>query len=389
MPIPYTKHQIATKDIEAVIDALLSGTLVDGDLVREFESKISELTNSSYSVAVNSGTSGLHIAYLAMGIGPQSLVWTVPNTFVATANAARLCGAEVDFVDIDPFTYAISTTALEDKLFTARANGRPLPDLVVPVHFAGAPVDMARIGELASEYGFSVVEDAAHALGAKANGSPVGGCSYSAISVFSTHPAKIITTGEGGVCTTNSQELAYRMRLLRSHGVDKAGCNSTQPYLYEQHLLGLNYRLTEMAAALGLSQLHRLPQLARSRREIVARYKDAMKDLGIESQTHNVGAESSNHLYVIQLNGKQERDKVFRSLFENDIQAQVHYRPVHTQPYYRQLGFTPGDFPVSEQYFSRAISLPVFPDLTEEEQGRVVTTITRELEKACTRSQSL
>ena len=375
MPIPYTKHQIATKDIEAVIDALHSGSLVDGDLVPEFETKISELTNSGHSVAVNSGTSGLHIAYLAMGIGSQSLVWTVPNTFVATANAARLCGAEVDFVDIDPSTYAISTTALEDKLLNARTKGQPLPDLVVPVHFAGAPVDMARIGELASEYGFSVVEDAAHALGARANGNPVGDCSFSAITVFSTHPAKIITTGEGGVCTTNSKEFASRMRLLRSHGVDKAGCNPTEPYLYEQHLLGFNYRLTEMGAALGLSQLRRLPELARSRREIVARYKDAMEDLGIISQMHNVGAESSNHLYVIQLNDKQERDNVFRSLYENDIRAQVHYRPVHTQPYYRQLGFATGDFPISERYFSRAISLPVFPDLTEEEQGRVITTI--------------
>ncbi|MDA0893114.1 MAG: DegT/DnrJ/EryC1/StrS family aminotransferase, partial [Proteobacteria bacterium] len=276
MLIPYTKHQIAREDVTSVLDALVSGALVDGDLVRKFETKISELTNSGHSVAVNSGTSGLHIAYLAMGIGSQSLVWTVPNTFVATANAARLCGAEVDFVDIDPSTYAISTAALEEKLFTARVNGRPLPDLVVPVHFAGAPVDMVRIGELAKEYGFSVVEDAAHALGARANGDPVGDCSFSAITVFSTHPAKIITTGEGGVCTTNSEELASRMRLLRSHGIDKAASNPREPFLYEQHLLGLNYRLSEFSAALGLSQLRRLPALARLRREIVARYQHAM-----------------------------------------------------------------------------------------------------------------
>ena len=379
-PVPYTRHQISEGDITSLVDVLRRGDLTQGPAVAEFEDKIAAYVGAKHAIAVNSGTAALHIAYLAAGMGPGSLTWTTPNTFVATANAARLCGAQVDFVDIDPDTFNISLIELERRLSEQKSASGPMPDFVVPVHFGGLPVDTDRLHELSAQYGFQVIEDAAHALGAEVDSAKVGACPASAVTIFSTHPAKIITTGEGGLCTTNSDDLASKLRTLRSHGVTRGDGTGPRPWEYQQHALGLNYRLPDINASLGISQLARIDTFLETRAKIADRYRKELQIDGVRHQSHLKNARSANHLYVIRI-ANQKRDKIFFRLKEADIHCQIHYIPVHTQPYHLAAGDSSGPFPEAEKYYEEAISLPMFPDLTEEEQGRVIRTIIEGLEK--------
>lgn len=374
--IPYGRQEVTQDDIDAVVDVMKSDFLTQGPEVERFEHAFADEVQAQYAVASNSATSSLHLAYLALGIGPGDIVWTPPITFVATANAARMCGADVDFVDVDPDTQCMSTTALRDKLIAAKSAGT-LPKLVVPVHFTGRSCDMAAIAELGREYNFRIVEDAAHAIGAAYKSKPVGACEYSDIAVFSFHPVKIITTGEGGMATTNDADLARRMATLRTHGVTRDPNVVTGPipgdWYYEQHELGFNYRMTDMQAALGTSQIKRLADYIQRRRAIAARYDKLLAELPLFRPPVETNDQSAWHLYVIRLSDDAlPRAQVFAELRKRGIGVQVHYIPVHTQPYYTALGFTLGDMPISEDCYERAISLPMFPTLTEAEQDTVV-----------------
>lgn len=374
--IPYGRQEVTQEDIDAVVDVLKSSFLTQGPEVERFENVFADTVSAKFAVASNSATSSLHLAYLALDIGPGDLVWTTPITFVATANAARMCGADVDFVDVDPETQCMDVDALRRKLGHAKADGK-LPKLVVPVHFAGRSCDMASIGELATEFGFRVVEDAAHAVGASYQNLPVGACEFSDIAVFSFHPVKIITTAEGGMATTNDAVLASRMAALRSHGVtrdpDVIGREPPGGWYYEQHELGFNYRITDMQAALGSSQVRRLDDYIQRRRAIARRYDNMLAGLPIERPPIDTNDLSAWHLYVIRLSETAPpRAKVFEELRKRGIGVQVHYIPVHTQPYYQDLGHAVGDMPVSEDYYERAFSLPMFPTLTSEDQDTVV-----------------
>ena len=378
--IPYGRQWIDEEDRRAVDAVLKSDFLTQGKQVPAFEAALAERCTARHGVAVNSATSALHIACLALELGHGDLFWTSPITFVATANAARLCGADVDFVDIDPDTANMSVPALAEKLRAAKKADR-LPKIIAPVHFAGQPCDMAAIGALAREYGVRVIEDASHAVGAREPGGPVGGCHHSDIAVFSFHPVKIITTGEGGMALTNDAELARRMRLLRSHGVTREPEELTAPpqgpWIYEQIMLGLNYRLTDMAAALGLAQLGRLEDFLSRRTFLADRYDELLAGLPVRPLRRMNGSHSAWHLYVIRLEASSSRRQVFEALREAGIGVQVHYIPVHRQPYYAALGFREGDFPAAEAYYDSAISLPLFPALTEAEQDVVVTELKR------------
>jgi len=377
--IPYGRQSISDKDIEAVVSALRSDFLTQGPMVPRFERAVAEKVGVAHAVAVNSATSALHIACLALGVGPGDMVWTVPNTFVASANCARYCGADVDFVDIDQHTYCMSASSLADKLTRAESVGR-LPKVVIPVHFAGQPCDLREIAALSKRYGFSVIEDASHAIGASYESATIGDCAYSDITVFSFHPVKIITTAEGGVATTASAELAERMQLFRSHGVTREKHLLTAEdgaWYYEQLELGYNYRLTELQAALGISQLENLDAWVARRHQIADRYDAGLEQLPLQRPVRLQDRRSALHLYAIRLDDAERRREVFEGLRAAGIGVNVHYIPVHTQPYYRNLGFASGQFPHSEWYYAGAITLPMYPIMTDEDQRRVIETVSR------------
>jgi UDP-4-amino-4,6-dideoxy-N-acetyl-beta-L-altrosamine transaminase len=376
--IPYGRQDINQADIDAVIAVLRSDFLTQGPAVPAFEKAVANYCNAQYAVAVNSATSALHIACLALGVGKGNVVWTTPITFVASANCALYCGASVDFVDIDPKTYNISIACLSEKLATAKKAGK-LPKVVIPVHLCGQPCDMAAIYKLGQQYGFKIIEDASHAIGGKYKGEPVGNCRYSDITVFSFHPVKIITTGEGGMAMTNDAQLAKRMQLLRSHGIIRDINDMTHvpdgPWYYQQIDLGYNYRMTDMQGALGLSQMQRVDEFVATRHTIAERYNQLLADLPVYRPWQHEDSYSGLHLYVIRLNlseiGKTHR-QVFQDLREMNIGVNLHYIPVYLQPYYENLGFKAGYCLEAEQYYAEAISLPMYPSLTEVQQDIVV-----------------
>jgi UDP-4-amino-4,6-dideoxy-N-acetyl-beta-L-altrosamine transaminase len=391
--IPYGHQDIDQSDIDAVADVLRSDFITQGPAIPRFEQSVSQRVGAKHGIAVNNATSGLHIACLALGLGPGDRLWTVPNTFVASANCGLYCGAEVDFVDIDIDTGNLSVEALRLKLIKARAQNR-LPKIVVPVHFSGQPTDQAEIHALAREFGFKIIEDAAHSIGAARNGEPAGSCRWSDITVFSFHPVKIITTGEGGLALTNDDELAERMSLLRSHGITREPARLLQhksaavqisppAWYYEQQLLGFNYRMTDIQAALGHSQLQRIDQFIARRRELAMRYDEMLSGLPLFKPHQRPGNASAWHLYVVRLDralANKSRQTVFDELRARGIGVNVHYIPVHLQPYYRKLGFKPGDFPNAEQHYTEAISLPLFSALTDAEQDQVVEALRKTLQ---------
>jgi len=385
--IPYGRQDIQEADIEAVVDVLRSSFLTQGPAVPRFEAAVARQVGASHAVAVNSATAALHIACIALGLGPGDRLWTVPNTFVASANCARYCGADVDFVDIDAATWNLSVPALHAKLIDAARTGG-LPKVVVPVHFSGQPTDQEAIWELAREFGFRVIEDASHAIGASRNGEPVGSCRWSDITVFSFHPVKIVTTGEGGMALTNDPAIAERMVRARSHGITRDasrfvgdfGTQGPASWHYEQQTLGYNFRLTDIHAALGTSQLHRLEAYVARRNALARRYDAALKGLPLRLPTVNPENRSAFHLYVVRLEGTTRTQReVGDSLRTKGIGVNLHYAPVHLQPYYRALGFAPGQFPEAEAYGRSALTLPLYPTLTETEQDGVVSAVTQSL----------
>ncbi|MCY9814562.1 UDP-4-amino-4,6-dideoxy-N-acetyl-beta-L-altrosamine transaminase [Aeromonas caviae] len=384
--IPYGKQEITQQDIDGVVAVLQSDFLTQGPKVPEFEKYLTTHTGAAYALAVNSATSALHIACLALGLGPGDVLWTSPVTFVASANCGLYCGAKVDFVDIDPDTYNLCPKQLEKKLIAAKANGT-LPKIVVPVHLCGQPCDMEAISRLATEYGFKVIEDASHAIGGSYLNEPIGNCRYSDITVFSFHPVKIITTAEGGAVVTNQKDLADKMTLLRSHGItrdiEQMKGESHGGWYYQQIDLGFNYRMTELQAALGITQIQRLDEFIAARHRLADRYNRLLKRLPIVLPFQLENTHSGLHLYVIRLqlnNISLTHREVFEALRENGIGVNVHYIPVHTQPYYEDMGFKSGDFPEAEQYYREAISLPMFHGMTEEQQDKVVCVLSEILE---------
>lgn len=375
--IPYGRQDITPADVEAVVGVLQSDFLTQGPAVPRFEQKVAAHVGAEHALAVNSATSALHIACLALGLGPGDSLWTSPITFVASANCARYCGAGVDFVDIDPRTYNLCPQALAAKLEHAEREGR-LPKIVVPVHLCGQSCDMAAIHSLAQRYGFHIVEDASHAIGGRYQGEFVGNCRYSDITIFSFHPVKIVTTAEGGLALTNNPQLAERMALLRSHGITRDPAQMTReadgPWYYQQVGLGFNYRMTELQAALGVSQMDRLDAYVARRHALAARYDAALADLPLRTPWQHPDTYSAYHLYVVRCDAVLRR-AVFEKLRAAGIGVNVHYIPVHTQPYYQQLGFLPGDFPLAEIYYAEAISLPLFPTLSEADQDAVIAAL--------------
>ena len=380
--IPYGRQHITDDDVAAVEAVLRSDFLTQGPAVPAFEKALADYCGAEHAVAVNSATSALHIACLALGVTEGDTVWTTPNTFVASANCARYCGATVDFVDIDPETFNMCADALAAKL----AATDKLPKVVIPVHFSGHSCDMAAIAALAEQYGFKVIEDASHAVGGRYRDQPVGDCTYSDITVFSFHPVKIITSAEGGVALTNDAGLQRKMDRLRSHGVTRNPDDLTNldegPWHYEMLELGLNYRMTDMQAALGLSQMQRLDELVARRQVLADRYDALLADLPVIRPGRASNAYSAWHLYCIQIDERQtnlSRRQVFETLRADGIGVNVHYIPVHTQPYYRAQGFNPGDFPVSEAYYKNAITIPLYATMSDEQQDEVVAALTRAL----------
>lgn len=381
--IPYGKHSIDQSDIDSVLQVLQSDWITQGPAVPRFESAVAEYCGAKHASATCNATSALHVSYLMLGVCPGDYVWTTPNTFVATSNSALSCGASIDFVDIDPATYNMCPRALEQKLKNARRTNT-LPKVVVAVHFGGNPCDMEKISALADEYGFYVVEDASHAIGAEYKGSKIGSCRYSEATVFSFHPVKLMTTAEGGMILTNSDAFKQKADRLRSHGVSRDDVGSEGGWYYQQLELGFNYRMNDLQAALGLSQLRRLDSFVSQRKALAARYDNLLQHPSIACPTLTDGASSSWHLYVIRLLEGIDRKQVYNVMQEKGIGVNVHYIPVHTQPYYRNLGFASGDFPVAEQYYNQALTLPLYPDLTYEEQDYVI----RSLFEAISLSQS-
>lgn len=385
MTIPYGRQDITQADIDAVVGVLKSDFITQGPVIEIFEQRLAAYCGVEHAVAVNSATSALHIACMALDLGPGDWLWTSPNTFVASANCGIYCGASVDFVDIDPVTNNMSVEKLAEKLAAAAETGR-LPKIVVPVHLCGTSCDMAAIHELSSRYDFRVVEDASHAIGGKYRGEPVGTCRFSDITVFSFHPVKIITTAEGGVAVTKDPELARRMALYRSHGITRDSRHMTHasdgPWYYQQIALGYNYRMTELQAALGLSQMDRLDGYVARRHEIARRYDALFAGVPIALPSFHADSYSALHLYVVRLQldriGVSHR-RVFEALRADGIGVNLHYIPVHTQPYYQQLGHKPGDYPEAERYYSEAISLPMFPTMTDDDVERVANAVRKAL----------
>lgn len=376
--IPYGRQHISDEDIKAVVDVLESDYLTQGPVVPAFEKALRHYTGATQAVVTNSATSALHLACRALDLGEGDILWTSPVTFVASANCALYCSAEVDFVDIEPHTYNISVDDLKKKLEQAEATGK-LPKVVVPVHLCGLPCDMEAIGELAKQYNFFVIEDASHAIGGRYQGGPVGNCRYSDITIFSFHPVKIVTTGEGGAALTNDSALADKMALLRSHGITREPEHMThQPdgdWYYQQVELGYNYRMTDIQAALGLSQMTRLDDFVKRRHEIADQYDDLLRDLPVTSQYQPSDSYSGMHLYVIRLETEKlskSHKQIFKELREAGIGVNLHYIPIHTQPWYQKMGFKKGDYPKAEQYYAQAITLPMFPDMSEDNVYDVV-----------------
>ena len=384
--IPYGRQHIVEADVQAVIDVLNSEWLTQGPAIERFERDVAAFVGAQHGVAFSSATAALHVACRALGLGAGDVLWTTPNTFVASANCGLYCGAEVDFVDIDPGTLNMSVQALADKLVKAERSGR-LPKVVVPVHFSGEPCDMEAIQVLAQRYGFFVIEDASHAIGARYRGTSIGACRYSDLTVFSFHPVKLITTGEGGMVLTNRPELADRVKLLRSHGITRDPAlmkgASDGPWYYQQIDLGYNYRMTDIQAILGVSQLQRLPDFLQRRHELANRYDGALEGLPIIRPARDPANFSALHLYVIRIDPTRTartRREVFEDLRLAGIGVNVHYIPVHLQPYYRAMGFKLGDFPEAERYYQEAISLPLFYGLSHYDQDRVVQVLAAALE---------
>lgn len=375
--IRYSQQSISDEDIEAVIDVLRSDWLTQGPAVEKFETAVADYCGAKYAVAVSHGTAALHLACLAMDVGPGDIVWTSPNSFVASANCALYCGASIDFVDIDPISYNISIDSLKTKLRRAEREGR-LPKAVVALHFAGQSCEMRELADLGRAYGFGIIEDAAHALGGCYEDTRVGSCTYSDMSAFSFHPVKTITTGEGGMVLTNERDLRDKLMLLRTHGIDRpAKCSSDSQYgewYYEQVDLGYNYRMTDIQAALGMSQLSRIDNFVGRRARIASRYSEAFSGLPLQVPATHPNVSSAWHLYVVRVRSgkKSERRRVFDELRQLGIFAQVHYIPIHTHPYYRKLGFAVGQFPEAERYYNETLSLPLHPDLSDEEQALVI-----------------
>lgn len=382
--IPYGRQNIIQSDIDAVVSVLQSDFLTQGPTVPAFEQALAERVRSKHASASNSATSSLHAACLALELGKTDALWTSPITFVASANCGRYCGAEVDFVDIDADTFNICPDALEAKLIQAERAGK-LPKILVPVHMCGQSPDMVRIKTLADRYGIRVIEDASHSIGASFQDQPVGNCAYSDITVFSFHPVKIITTAEGGMATTQNDALATRLNLFRSHGITRDPSLMTHeshgPWYYQQIELGLNYRMTELQAALGLSQMDQLETFVDRRNYLADRYDTLLADVDITLPGRLEGARSSFHLYIIRLPkaDKARHRRVFEALLAGGIGVNLHYIPVHLQPYYRQRGFAEGNFPIAEDYYARAISIPLYPGLTEADQDKVVETLKQAL----------
>ena len=384
--IPYGRQQISADDIEAVVGVLRSDFLTQGPVVPEFERVVADYCGASHAVAVNSATSALHIACVALGLGPGDMLWTSPISFVASANCGLYCGARVDFVDIDSRSLNMSVDALEAKLVEA-ARHRRYPKIVVPVHLCGQSCDMERVKALSERYGFRVIEDASHAVGADYLGAKVGCGRFSDVTVFSFHPVKIITTAEGGMALTRDGDLAAAMSLLRSHGItrdtDAMAEPSHGPWYYQQVGLGFNYRMTDLQAALGVSQMARIGAMSARRRTLADRYDDLLADLPLILPERRADRVSSWHLYVVQLRdavGPAYRARVFARLRDAGIGVNVHYIPIHLQPYYRRLGFKEGDFPASEAYYARALTLPLFSDMSDVQQNRVVRELRRALQ---------
>ncbi|QSX36121.1 UDP-4-amino-4,6-dideoxy-N-acetyl-beta-L-altrosamine transaminase [Shewanella sedimentimangrovi] len=373
--ILYGRQDISPQDIAAVVEVLNSDFLTQGPRVPAFEQAICDLTQATHAVAVNSATSALHIACLALGVGAGDLVWTSPITFVASANCALYCGAEVDFVDVEPTTGNMSPAALKAKLETAQTRGR-LPKVIIPVHLAGHSCDMKTIGALARQYGVSLVEDASHSVGGTYDGDRIGACSYSDITVFSFHPVKIITTAEGGVATTNDARLAEKMALYRSHGITKAVEKLQRPdegpWYYEQQELGFNYRMTELQAALGLSQLDRLQTFVEIRNRLAESYRSALTGSAVKTVDPLAGSLSAYHLQIVRLPDPAKRRAVFEKMQADGIQVHVHYFPVHLQPYYLGLGFKEGDFPDAEAFYRKIMTLPLHPGIKVKEVDYIV-----------------
>ncbi len=377
--IRYGQQDITQEDIDAVIAVLQSVNLTQGPNISLFEQSVLTCVHAKHAVAVNSATSALHIACLALGLGPGDRIWTTPNTFVASANCALYCGADVDFVDIDPRTYNLCPRALEEKLVEAEKLNK-LPKIVIPVHLTGQSCDMAAIHKLSERFGFKIIEDASHAIGGMYKGESIGNCRYSDITVFSFHPVKIITTAEGGMALTNSDELASRLELLRSHGITRDPALMTEPmhgpWYYQQVALGFNYRMTDMQAALGVSQMKRLSHYVKRRHAIARRYEEMLKELPLILPWQHPDNYSAYHLYVVRLQLEEisaTHRQVFEALRAKDILVNLHYIPVHIQPYYQQMGFKHGDYPNAEHYYREAISIPMHVNLTDVELEYVVS----------------
>ncbi|MEW5943439.1 MAG: UDP-4-amino-4,6-dideoxy-N-acetyl-beta-L-altrosamine transaminase [Pseudomonadota bacterium] len=383
--IPYARQDIDEADIRAVVDVLNSDWLTQGPAIERFEAAVAGYCGARYAVAVCNATAALHLSCLAAGLKPGGLLWTSPNTFVASANCALYCGAKVDFVDIDAATYNLSVSALEKKLAQAEQHGS-LPDVVIPVHFAGQSCEMEAVAQLARRHGVTVIEDASHAIGGGYQGGKIGDCRHSDMTVLSFHAVKIITSGEGGMILTNREDLYRKLLLLRSHGIvrDPARMVSEPdgPWYYQQIELGYNYRMTDIQAALGASQMNRLDEFVARRNDLARRYDEALSALPLRLPAVRPDCYSAYHLYVVQIDPartKATRREVFDALRNAGIGANVHYIPVHTQPYYQRLGFRSGDFPEAEGYYSRAISLPLYYGLSEAEQDFVVATLKQAL----------